>query len=86
MHYDETSVELVRTALIITLKIAAPILLAGIVVGLVVSLLQSVTSVQDQTLAFVPKIVVMVVAAAVLIPWIAQRLVEYAASLFSLSS
>jgi flagellar biosynthesis protein FliQ len=86
MHYDESSVELVRTALIITLKIAAPILLAGIVVGLVVSLLQSVTSVQDQTLAFVPKIVVMVVAAAVLIPWIAQRLVEYAASLFSLSS
>jgi flagellar biosynthetic protein FliQ len=86
MHYDESSVELVRTALIITLKIAAPILLAGIVVGLVVSLLQSVTSVQDQTLAFVPKIVVMVVAAAVLIPWIAQRLVEYAAALFSLTS
>jgi flagellar biosynthetic protein FliQ len=85
LHYDESSVELVRTALIITLKIAAPILLAGIVVGLIISLLQSVTSVQDQTLAFVPKIVVMVVAAAVLIPWIAQRLVEYAASLFSLS-
>ena len=86
MHYDHTSVELVRTALIITLKIAAPILLAGITVGLIVSLLQSVTSIQDQTLAFVPKIVVMVVAAAVLIPWIAQRLVEYAASLFSLTS
>lgn len=85
MHYDESAVELVRTALIITLKIAAPILLAGIVVGLIISLLQSVTSVQDQTLAFVPKIVVMVVAAAVLIPWIAQRLVEYAASLFSLT-
>jgi flagellar biosynthetic protein FliQ len=85
MHYDHTSVELVRTALIITLKIAAPILLAGITVGLIVSLLQSVTSIQDQTLAFVPKIVVMVVAAAVLIPWIAQRLVEYAASLFSLT-
>jgi flagellar biosynthetic protein FliQ len=86
MHYDHTSVELVRTALIITLKIAAPILLAGITVGLIVSLLQSVTSIQDQTLAFVPKIVVMVVAAAVLIPWIAQRLVEYAASLFSLTN
>jgi flagellar biosynthesis protein FliQ len=85
MHYDESSVELVRTALLITLKIAAPILLAGIVVGLIISILQSVTSVQDQTLAFVPKIVVMVVAAAVLIPWIAQRLVEYAATLFSLS-
>ena len=85
MHYDDSSIELVRTALIITLKIAAPILIAGIVVGLVVSLLQSVTSVQDQTLSFVPKIVVMVLAAAVLIPWIAQRLIEYAADLFSLS-
>ena len=86
MHYDESSVELVRTALIITLKIAAPILLAGILVGFIVSLLQSVTSIQDQTLAFVPKIVVMVIAAAVLIPWIAQRLVEYASELLSLSS
>jgi flagellar biosynthetic protein FliQ len=85
LHYDDSSIELVRTALIITLKIAAPILLAGIGVGLIVSILQSVTSVQDQTLAFVPKIVVMVVAAAVLIPWIAQRLIEYAADLFSLT-
>lgn len=84
MQYDESAVELVREALIITLKIAAPILLAGLVVGLVVSLLQSVTSIQDQTLSFVPKIVVMVVAAAVLIPWVAQRLVEYASELFRL--
>ncbi len=82
MQYDESAVELVREALIITLKIAAPILLAGLVVGLIVSLLQSVTSIQDQTLSFVPKIVVMVVAAILLIPWIAQRLVEYAAELF----
>jgi flagellar biosynthesis protein FliQ len=85
VHYDDSAIELVRTALIITLKIAAPILLAGIAVGLVVSILQSVTSIQDQTLAFVPKIVVMVLAAVVLIPWIAQRLIEYAADLFSLS-
>jgi flagellar biosynthetic protein FliQ len=85
MHYDDSAIELVRTALIITLKIAAPILLAGIAVGLIVSILQSVTSIQDQTLAFVPKIVVMVLAAVVLIPWIAQRLIEYAADLFSLS-
>ncbi|MCC6951179.1 MAG: flagellar biosynthesis protein FliQ [Phycisphaerales bacterium] len=84
MQYDESAVELVREALIITLKIAAPILLAGLVVGLVVSLLQSVTSIQDQTLSFVPKIVVMVVAAALLIPWVAQRLVDYASELFRL--
>ena len=84
MNYDESTVELVRQALFITLKIAAPILLAGIVVGLVVSVLQSVTSIQDQTLSFVPKIVVMVVVAAVLLPWITMRLVEYAGELMSL--
>lgn len=84
MNYDETTVELVRQALFITLKIAAPILLAGILVGLFVSLLQSITSIQDQTLSFVPKIVVMVVVAAVLLPWITRRLVEYSAELFGL--
>ncbi len=84
MNYDFATVELVREALFITLKIAAPILVAGILVGLVVSLLQSITSIQDQTLSFVPKIVVMVVVAAVLLPWITRRLVEYSADLFSL--
>lgn len=84
MHYDESTLELVREALLITLKISGPILLAGLIVGLVISLLQSVTSIQDQTLSFVPKIVVMIVAAALLIPWVAERLVEYAADLFRL--
>jgi len=85
MQYDEATVELVREALWITLKIAAPILIAGLVVGLVISLLQSVTSIQDQTLSFVPKIAVMLLAAAVVIPWVAQRLVEYASELFRLT-
>jgi flagellar biosynthesis protein FliQ len=85
MHYDESSLELVRTALIITLKICAPILIAGILVGLVISLFQSITSIQDQTLAFVPKVVVMIVAAIVLIPWIAARLIEYSAELFRMT-
>ncbi len=85
MHYDESSVMLIRDALIITLKIATPILLAGIIVGLAISLLQSVTSIQDQTLSFVPKIIVMIVAAIILIPWITAKLVEYAATLFSLT-
>ncbi len=79
MHYDQATVELVREALLISLKIAAPMLGAGILVGLVVSILQSVTSIQDQTLATVPKIIVMVLVAIVLASWIVQRLVEYAA-------
>lgn len=84
MAYDESTVELVRQTLIITLKIAAPILAAGVLIGLIISLLQSVTSIQDQTLSFVPKIVVMIVVAALLLPWITQRLLEYSADLLTL--
>lgn len=78
---DEMTIDMVRTALVITVKIGAPILAAGIVVGLVISLLQSITSIQDQTLATVPKIIVMIIAAIAVLPWVVQRLVEYAGDL-----
>ena len=84
MPYDESAVYLVRESLLAALKIAAPVLLAGVAIGLLVSLIQSVTSIQDQTLTFVPKIATMIVVAALLLPWIALRLVEYAAQLFTL--
>jgi flagellar biosynthetic protein FliQ len=64
-----------------SIKIGAPILAAGILVGLVISLLQSITSIQDQTLATVPKIIVMVGAAIAVLPWVVQRLIEYAGEL-----
>lgn len=84
MGYDEGGVYLIRETLIIVLKISAPILGAGICVGLLISILQSVTSIQDQTLTFVPKIFVMVIVAAILMPWIAHNLVEYAQILFTM--
>ena len=82
---NEAALELVRTALLITLKIAGPILIAGLVVGLIISIVQSVTSIQDQTLSFGPKIAVMLIATILLVPWVAQRLIEYATELLSLS-
>lgn len=84
MYYDDSTLDLVRTALIMSIKIGAPILLAGIVVGLVISLLQAVTSIQDQTISTVPKIIVMIAAAVALLPWVVQRLVEYAAELLKI--
>jgi flagellar biosynthetic protein FliQ len=81
---EADSIELVREALIIVLKISAPILVAGVITGLIISVIQSVTSIQDQTLSFVPKIVVMLVVAIMLIPWVVQRLIDYSAMLFSL--
>ncbi|MBX3357232.1 MAG: flagellar biosynthetic protein FliQ [Phycisphaeraceae bacterium] len=84
MHYDDSTVELVRWTLVLTLKVAAPILAAGVVVGLVISIFQSVTSIQDQSLSFVPKIIVMGLVAVLLTPWIVQRLVEFASEMFTL--
>jgi len=86
VHYDETAIDLAREMLIIAIKIAAPILAAGVLVGLIVSIFQSVTSIQDQTVTFVPKIVIMFVVAILLLPWIAARLVEYTAALFTLGT
>jgi len=82
--YDESSVLLVRETLILVLRIAAPMLLAGMVIGLLISLFQAVTSIQDQTLTFVPKIASMVLAGALLVPWIVGNLVTYAQELFTL--
>jgi flagellar biosynthetic protein FliQ len=73
-----TAMELGRNALWMTLTISAPILLIGLTVGLLIAFLQAVTQLQEQSLTFVPKIAAMAVAAAVFIPWISERVVEYA--------
>lgn len=84
MEYDEAIVQTVREVLFVVLKIAGPMLIAGMAIGLVISLIQSVTSIQDQTLTFVPKIVGMVGVAIILLPWIVMRLVQFAAKMLSL--
>jgi len=85
VHYDESLLDLVRQTLVVTMKIAAPLLAAGVLIGLFISILQSVTSIQDQALSFVPKIVTMVGVAAILLPWIMARLLEFAGEMFSLA-
>lgn len=81
---DTAHIDLIRDTLFVVLKIVLPILAAGMVVGLVISVFQSVTSIQDQTLTFVPKIVSMVIVAALLLPWIGLRLAEFATEMFRL--
>lgn len=83
MPIDAELVDTVRDALIVTMKIALPILAAGVIVGLLISIVQSITSIQEQTLTFVPKILVMLIVAVLLIPWIVQRLMEFAAHMFT---
>ncbi|MEL6795822.1 MAG: flagellar biosynthetic protein FliQ [Planctomycetota bacterium] len=86
MPYDESLVALVRETIMIALKIVMPILGAGVLIGLVVSIIQSVTSIQDQTLTFVPKIVVMMAVVILLAPWIFIRLIDFAAELLWLGN
>lgn len=74
--------ELIRHSLIMALIVSSPMLIIGLVVGVVVSLLQALTQIQEQTLAFVPKIVAMVAAAIILMPWIGQKLVDYSTAMF----
>ena len=76
------SVDLLREALLLTLVVGAPLLLAALVVGLLTSLLQAITQVQDQTLAFLPKIVAVVVLAVVLLGWFGSKLVDFAVRMF----
>lgn len=78
----DQSVELARNAVMLGFLIGAPVLLTAIVVGLLISILQAVTQIQDQTLSFVPKIAAMFLALIFLLPWILQHLTEYSTGVF----
>jgi flagellar biosynthesis protein FliQ len=71
------ALDLGRQALMISMIIAGPILVIGVIVGVAISLLQTVTQLHDQTLSIVPKIVAMLAAAVFFIPWLAARVLEY---------
>lgn len=78
----DTVLDLGRDAMLITLMISAPMLLSGMVVGLVISIFQSVTQVQEITLTFVPKIVVVMVAFVLFLPWMVSLLLAFVQPLF----
>ncbi len=71
------ALDLGREAMIMVLIIASPVMGVGLLVGLTISLFQSMTQLQEQTLSFVPKILAMVGVAVLLVPWLAQELLEY---------
>ena len=79
----DLAVELSRDAVVLALKVGAPIMLTAVIVGLVISIMQAVTQVQDQTISFVPKIVAMLLAALFLLPWMLAQMVEYTTSLIA---
>lgn len=71
------AVDLGREAVLVTLLISSPVLIAGLIVGLTIGLLQALTQVQEQTVSFVPKLVAMVCVLAFAAPWLLGRMIEY---------
>ena len=75
-------VDLARNALVTALLLAGPLLLIALAVGLVIGVVQAVTSIQEQTLAFVPKLFAVGVTFLVLLSWMLQLVMHYTADLF----
>jgi len=75
-------VEIGREALWVVLKMAGPIMIVGLFVGLVIALFQALTTIQELTLTFVPKILAIFIAIIVFLPFMITTLIEYSTRLF----
>ena len=79
----QDAIDLGRHALWTMLLIGSPVLVAGMIVGLVISLFQALTQIQEQTVAFVPKIVVMLLVLSVSLPWLIAQMLQYTSELIA---
>ena len=82
MTIDEVTA-IASSALYLVVKVAAPVLLVSLVVGLLISIFQTVTSIQEQTLTFVPKIVCVFLSLVLFGNWMMTAIVEFMTSLWS---
>lgn len=80
---EQLVLDIMRDALMMIIKVSLPVLLCGLVVGLIISIFQTATSIQEQTLAFVPKIIAVFLALIVFGPWMVYMLKTYTTQLFS---
>ncbi len=80
---DDVLLDLLKQMLVVSLWLCAPVLGAALVIGFVVGLLQAMTSIQEQTLSFVPKLIGIVLVYVLLGAWMLRLVVEYTAELFA---
>jgi flagellar biosynthesis protein FliQ len=80
---QDTVVNLASQAMSLSLKVAGPILLVALVIGLLISVFQAVTQIQEQSLSLIPKIAGVAVVIVVLGPWMLGQLVTYTSALFT---
>lgn len=71
------AVDLIRRGVMLTLMVASPLLLTAVLVGLLVTLVQAVTQLQEQTLTFLPKVLALALVLLLVLPWMLRELVEF---------
>ena len=82
MSVDQ-SVDIVKGLMMLCLKVSMPFLLSAMIIGLLVSFFQAITSLQEQTLTFVPKALVVVVVVFILFPWLINTMMDYTVETFN---
>ena len=82
MSVDQ-SVDVVKDLMMLCLKVSLPFLLSAMIIGLLVSFFQAITSLQEQTLTFVPKALVVVVVVFILFPWLINTMMDYTVETFN---
>ena len=76
-------IEIGRDAMWVVLKVAGPIMAAGLMIGLVIALFQALTTIQEMTLTFVPKILVIFASVIIMLPYMISNLTEFTKTLFA---
>jgi flagellar biosynthetic protein FliQ len=79
---NEFAIEVVSQAIKVALMLSAPMLAGALIVGVLVSIFQAVTQINEQTLSFIPKILVIVAALVIFSPWMMETMVTYTKDLF----
>jgi flagellar biosynthetic protein FliQ len=78
----EFVIDIARKAIQTTLMIAAPMLLSGMIIGLLVSIFQAATQINEQTMTFIPKIVVVFLSLLIFAPWIMHTMIAFTMGIF----
>ncbi|MEA1981178.1 MAG: flagellar biosynthesis protein FliQ [candidate division Zixibacteria bacterium] len=73
-----------REALMLTIMVAGPLLMAGLIVGLIISIFQAVTQIQEMTLTFIPKILAVALSLLLFLPWIINKLTDFTNHMFDI--
>lgn len=79
---EQQVIDIMRQALYLVIKCSAPLLLVSLIVGLIISIFQTITSIQEQTLTFVPKIIAVFLTLMLLAGWIGNNLTDFMSDLW----